>query len=241
MNQRQERKGQPPKHPSTMIMVQCNAMSMPVDNDASSGAASVSSNYHMPMVHCNEMAWTDETEEGLLKVLVTRRNPDTGAAVTTAEQTMPRMALTGKPAERRYKERKWWKRLWQAMPRVQKRKSCSTVLAVEHAAKCQCKKDECQTDALLANWQGQGLARARVRPEESRIGDPQSDACERVPELGSRAHSPSARARLCHGWGACRAGFARASGWRCSLSGGRSAQGTRRGSSCWSARTRTAS
>jgi hypothetical protein len=42
------------------------------------------------------------------------------SAVTTAEQTMQRMALTGAPAERRlYMECKWWERLWQAMQRVQ--------------------------------------------------------------------------------------------------------------------------
>jgi hypothetical protein len=46
------------------MMVQSNAMFMPVDYDTSSGAASgVSSNYHMPMVCCNAMAWTDKTEE----------------------------------------------------------------------------------------------------------------------------------------------------------------------------------
>ncbi len=73
---------------------------MPVDDDASSGAASrVSSNSHALMVRCNATAWTDETEEGRLKVLVTRSDPVTGAAVTTAEQTMPRMALMGTPAE----------------------------------------------------------------------------------------------------------------------------------------------
>ncbi len=75
------------------------------------------------MVCCNTMVWTDETVDGLLKVLVTCSDPVIGAAVTTAEQTMQRMALTGTPAKRRYTERKWWERLWQAMLRVQKRKS----------------------------------------------------------------------------------------------------------------------
>ncbi len=95
-------------------------------------------------------------KEGLLKVLVTRSDPVTGAAVTTVEQTMPQMALTGTPAERRYMERKWLERLRQAMRRVQKRKSHATVLMVEQAAKRQCKKDERQTEALLAkvnDWQ----------------------------------------------------------------------------------------
>jgi hypothetical protein len=87
--------------------------------------------------------------------LVTRSDRVTGTAVTTAEQMMQRMALTGTSAERRYMERKWWERLWQAMPRVQKRKSSATARTVERAAKRQCKKDERQTEALLAkarNW-----------------------------------------------------------------------------------------
>ncbi len=55
-----------------MMMVQCNAMSMPVDDFVSSssnsggsaGSAMGISHPHMPIVHCNAMAWTDETEEG---------------------------------------------------------------------------------------------------------------------------------------------------------------------------------
>jgi hypothetical protein len=54
-----------------MMMILRNALSMPVKDDASSSsAASVSSNSHMPMVCCNTMVWTDETEEeGQVKVL----------------------------------------------------------------------------------------------------------------------------------------------------------------------------
>ncbi len=97
-------------------------MSMPVDN----GAAAVGSSSWamlMPIVRCNAMAWMDETEGPVPKVLVTRSDPAAGTAVTTEEQAMPRMALTGTPVERRYMERKWWERLCQAMTRVQKRKS----------------------------------------------------------------------------------------------------------------------
>ncbi len=67
-----------------MMMVQCNAMSMPMDDyvssSSSSGGAAAgamgSSHPHMPMVLCKAMAWTDETEEGSrLKVLVTCSDP----------------------------------------------------------------------------------------------------------------------------------------------------------------------
>jgi hypothetical protein len=69
-----------------MLMVQCHATTMPVDDDArrcssnNSGGAACStmgcSHPHMPMVRCNAMARTDETEEGAwLKVLVARAIP----------------------------------------------------------------------------------------------------------------------------------------------------------------------
>jgi hypothetical protein len=120
-----------------MTMERCNndAMSMPMDNDASSSGATASemgsSHPQMPMagVRCNAMAWTDETdekEEGRLKVLVISSDPVTGAAVTTAEQTMPRMELRGAQAERSYMECKWWSKLWQLVARVLK--LCSTSL-----------------------------------------------------------------------------------------------------------------
>jgi hypothetical protein len=160
VNKRQERKGHPPTtHPSPMIMmmarIRCNAMSMPVDDDAScssSGGAAAgvmgSSHPHMQMVHCN-------TEEGgLLKVLVTRSDPTmVGTTVMTEEQAIPRAPLTGTAAERHYMEHKWCEKLWQAMQRVQRSKNRHTTREVEpleRAAKRQCKKDECQTKALLA-------------------------------------------------------------------------------------------
>jgi hypothetical protein len=83
-----------------------------------------------------------------MKVLVTRSDPVAGTEVTMEEQAMS--ALAGTPAGRRDMEHKWWERLWQAMPRVQKRKSSSTARAVERATKRQCKQDERQTEALLA-------------------------------------------------------------------------------------------
>jgi hypothetical protein len=85
-------------------------MSIHVDNGASekevergsSGAAAISSSSRaVPMVRCNTMPWTDETE-GQMKVLVTRSDPVTGTAVTTEGQVMPLMALTvvtGTPKE----------------------------------------------------------------------------------------------------------------------------------------------
>ncbi len=45
---------------------------------------------------------------------------------------------------------KWCENLWQAMQRVQKRKNRHTTRAVKRAAKRQCKKDERQTEVLLA-------------------------------------------------------------------------------------------
>jgi hypothetical protein len=121
------------------------SMSMPVDNGASekevesgSGAAVVSNSRAVPMVRCNAMTWTKETEG--LKVLVTRNyDPVAGTTVTTEEKAIvpqfPRMPLTGTAAERRYMERQW---LWQAVPRVGKRESRSTARAVDSGGgRCQ--------------------------------------------------------------------------------------------------------
>ncbi len=72
---------------------------------------------------------------------------------------------------------------------------------MERAAKRQCKKDErgpglwssppSASATMMSNGgaarQGQGLERARVRPDERRISDTQGDAREGVPELGARA------------------------------------------------------
>ncbi len=101
---------------------------MPVDDDArrysssnnSDGAACSAmgcSHPHMPLVRCNAMAWTDETEEegARLKVLVTRSDPVEGTTVVTEEEAIPRARLTGTATERRYMDRKWCERLWQAM------------------------------------------------------------------------------------------------------------------------------
>ncbi len=106
----------------------------------------------MPMVRCNAMAWTDEMEDGgaLLRMLVTRHDPVAGRTVLTEEETMQRAPLTGTAAEKRYIERKLCERLWQAMLRVQMRKNRQAMRTVERAAKRQCKKDERQMKALLA-------------------------------------------------------------------------------------------
>ncbi len=108
----------------------------------------------MPMVRCNAMSWTDE-EAGRLRVLVTRRDLVTGATTVTEEQTVNRAHFTGTVAEKLFMERRWCERLLQAMLRVDKRKRNAPIRAVERAAKRQCKKDERQTEALLArmrNW-----------------------------------------------------------------------------------------
>ncbi len=56
-------------------------MPMPIDDDdthrSGGAAASVRGNLPMPIVRCNAMSWTDETEERL-KVLVTRSDPVAG-------------------------------------------------------------------------------------------------------------------------------------------------------------------
>jgi hypothetical protein len=124
----------------------------------------------MPMVRCNATAWTDETEEGgRLKVLVTRSDPVAGTTVVTEEQVTPRARLTGTAAVRRYMEGKWCERLWQAMPRVHMRKNRLTTRVMECAAKRQCKKVKRQTKALLANFEGVRLERARVRPFQHQL------------------------------------------------------------------------
>ncbi len=63
---------------------------------------------------------------------------------------VPRAPLTGTGAERRCMESKWCEKLWKAMQSVRRRKSSNTVRVMELAAKRQCKKDEWQTEALLA-------------------------------------------------------------------------------------------
>jgi hypothetical protein len=137
-----------------MMMVLCNDMSMPVDDNASSGATRAASvisvsHSHMQIVRCNAIAWTDKTEEeGRLKVLVTRSDPVTGAVVTKVELSMLQMALMGTQAKRRYMDCKWWQRLWQAML---KRKSSATAQAVERAAKHQWYRAHAKRPLVLFN------------------------------------------------------------------------------------------
>jgi hypothetical protein len=165
----------------------------------------------MELVRCNAMAWTDETEDGeaLLRVLVTRHDPVAGTTVVMEEETMQRAPLTGTAAERRYMERKWCERLWQAMQRVQMRKNRLAMRVVERAAQRQCKKDERQTKALLTEARDLrahtfDLSSAKSVTRQAAL----VKACRR------RTRSRGARARRCRGWSACRAGFARARGWR---------------------------
>jgi hypothetical protein len=132
-----------------MMMIQCNAMSMPVhEDDAPSGGANVSSSSNATM------AWTDTEAEERRKVLVARVDPVTGATVVTEERTVPPLPLTGTKAERRYMERKWCEKLWRAMPRVQRRKSLDVARVLERAAKRQCKKrkDEVPLRAKDEDW-----------------------------------------------------------------------------------------
>jgi hypothetical protein len=103
----------------------------------------------MQMVRFNAMLWTDE-EVGLLRVLVTLRDLVTRAVTVTEEQTVQCARFTGTVAEKCFMERKWCEKLRQAMLRMEKRKCIATTRAVERAAKCQCKKDKRQTEALLA-------------------------------------------------------------------------------------------
>jgi hypothetical protein len=66
-----------------------------------------------------------------------------------------RAHYTGTVAEKRFMERRWCKRLRQAMLRVDKCKCNASIRAVERAAKRQCKKDERQTEApiiRMLNW-----------------------------------------------------------------------------------------
>ncbi len=55
--------------------------------------------------------------------------------MTTAELKMQRMALAGMLTERHYMERKWWSKLWRAMPHIDDSKRMDTARAVESAAK----------------------------------------------------------------------------------------------------------
>ncbi len=140
------------------MMVQCNAMSMLVNNGAA--AVSSSSRALLLMVSCNSMVWVDETE-GQTKVLVTSSDPVTGTAVTTEEQVMQRMALSGMPAKRRYMESKWWEGLWQAMQRLQKSKAARVA-------------------ALLGRWSVQPSASARRMSVRRRRCSPRPATGERT-------------------------------------------------------------
>ncbi len=87
--------------------------------------------------------------------MVARRDLVTGETTVTEEQTVQRAHYTGAVAEKRFMERRWCKRLRQAMLRVDKRKRNASIRAVERAVKRQCQKDEHQTEELLArmrNW-----------------------------------------------------------------------------------------
>ncbi len=100
---------------------------MPVNcasNEESCCVAVVCSLRAVQMVCCNALVWTDEREEQ--KVLVTRSDPVAGNTVVTEETAMQRMLLTGTAAGKRYMERMWWTKLWQAMPCVEKCKSRDT-------------------------------------------------------------------------------------------------------------------
>jgi hypothetical protein len=152
-----------------MPMVRCNAMSAFVEEEERSafpaaGASPPSSaqrvgvtTTNMPMqtmVRCSAMSWTD-AESGQPRVLAVQRDLVTGAVTVTEEQTVQRARFTGNVAEKRFMEHRWCERLRQAMLRVDRRKSNASTRALERAAKRQCKKDERQTEALLAgmrNW-----------------------------------------------------------------------------------------
>jgi hypothetical protein len=121
-----------------------------ISSSSAAGGASSSSTAQ----RYSAMSWAD-AESGQRKVLAVRRDPVTGDTTMTEEQTVERAHYTGSPAEKRFMERRWCERLRQAMLRVDKRKRSASVRAVERAAKRQCKKDERQTEALLAgmrNW-----------------------------------------------------------------------------------------
>ncbi len=87
--------------------------------------------------------------------MVARRDLVTGMTTVTEEQAVQQAHFTGTVAEKCFMERLWCKRLRQAMLRVDKRKRNASIRAVERAAKRQCKKEERQTETLLArmrNW-----------------------------------------------------------------------------------------
>ena len=155
-----------------MMMIRCNAMSMPVHEDntpsgSSGGAANVSSNGPMPiMARCNAMAWTDTEAEVRRKVLVMRVDPVTGATAVTEERTVPCVPLTGTKAERRYMERKSCKKLWRAMPRVQRSKNLDVARVLERAAKRQCKKKDERQSRMGA------LLRAKDEDWQAHVFDP---------------------------------------------------------------------
>jgi hypothetical protein len=150
-----------------MIMIRCNAISALVEEEESAAAAAGASSacvggttinimpmLSMLMVRCRAMSWTDK-EAGLLRVLVARRDLVTNTTTVTEEQAVQHAHFTGTVAEKRFMERRWCERHRQAMLRVNKHKSNASIRAVERAAKRQCKKDERQTEALLArmrNW-----------------------------------------------------------------------------------------
>jgi hypothetical protein len=173
-----------------MKMVRCNAMSALVDEESATAApasAGVTTTTYMsmPMVRCNAMSWTDETE-GLLKVLVTRRDLVTGAVTVTDEQAVPRAHFTGTVAEKRFMERKWCEKLRQAMSRVEKRRHRKG-----RGARRQTPVQEGRAADGGAAHQGARLE--RVRPPARGFGDAQGGAGRGVPERGARAREEQGR------------------------------------------------
>ncbi len=120
--------------------------------------------------------------------MVTLRDLVTGATTVTEEQAVQRAHFTGTVAEKRFMERRWCKR--QAMLRVDKRERNASIRAVDRAAKRQCKKDERQTEALLAkmrNWSADMFDCKRG------FGDMQGGAGGGVPERRARGREEHGR------------------------------------------------
>ncbi len=177
-----------------MMMVWCNAMSMPVDDNASSsssnsGGASCrvmgSSHPHMLLVCCNTMEWTDKTEEvGLLKMLVTSSDPVAGTTVVTEGQAIQRERLTGRRLET----------LHGAQVVLEAVAGNAAHSDAQEQPDNKSSGAHCQAPAQEgAAGQGAQLECTRVWPFKRWISDAPAAARQGVPELGMHAHEEQGR------------------------------------------------
>jgi hypothetical protein len=142
---------------------------------------------HMPMVRCNAMAWTDETEErALLKVLVTRSDPVAGTIAVTDEDSGEGNTQRTADGDRRREALHGAQMVREAVAGDAARSDAQE--PPDHqgsGTRRQAPEQVGRVPDEGAAGQGARLERARLRPFERGIGDVPGGARQGVPEGAS--------------------------------------------------------